>query len=242
MGKKRHLTPAEIKEQCKRIARESRMADRTPWTAMGIMLSYVIMRKEGFKGQRISRIANKVNEMEADWADGKIDLKEISKRLYDKADWTIEYKAYTVDDITARKGSYQYWLDSKQIAPQNTINEQATRYMLFLFTALMDEYGFGKDRLTRVEEYMNELLLQYQEDKTTVREWSRALLAEVGVVMEPPVDPLTQTAGSINELVDEILSIYCLEKQQRKMAIAEENEILSEEAKKAGWKSGVMNI
>ena len=189
MGKKRHLTPAEIKEQCKRIARESRMADRTPWTAMGIMLSYVIMRKEGFKGQRISRIANKVNEMEADWADGKIDLKEISKRLYDKA--------YTVDDITARKGSYQYWLDSKQIAPQNTINEQATRYMLFLFTALMDEYGFGKDRLTRVEEYMNELLLQYQEDKTTVREWSRALLAEVGVVMEPPVDPLTQTAGSI---------------------------------------------
>ena len=197
MGKKRHLTPAEIKEQCKRIARESRMADRTPWTAMGIMLSYVIMRKEGFKGQRISRIANKVNEMEADWADGKIDLKEISKRLYDKADWTIEYKAYTVDDITARKGSYQYWLDSKQIAPQNTINEQATRYMLFLFTALMDEYGFGKDRLTRVEEYMNELLLQYQKDKTTVREWSRALLAEVGVVMEPPVDPLTQTAGSI---------------------------------------------
>ena len=47
---------------------------------------------------------------------------------------------------------------------------------------------------------------------------------------------------SINELVDEILSIYCLEKQQRKMDIAEENEILSEEAKKAGWKSGVMNI
>ena len=37
---------------------------------------------------------------------------------------------------------------------------------------------------------------------------------------------------SINELVDEILSIYCLEKQQRKMAIAEENEILAEEDKK----------
>lgn len=78
MGK-RHLTPAEIKEQCKRIARESRMADRTPWTAMGIICSYVIMRREGFKGQRISRLANKVNEMEADWSAGKIDLKEISQ-------------------------------------------------------------------------------------------------------------------------------------------------------------------
>lgn len=77
------------------------------------------------------------------------------------------------------------------------IKEQATRYMLFFFTALMDEYGFGKDRLTRVEEYMNELLLSYQQDKTTVREWSHALLTEAGVVMEPPVDPLTQTVGSI---------------------------------------------
>lgn len=59
------------------------------------------------------------------------------------------------------------------------------------------KHGFGKDRLTRVEEYMNELLLSYQQDKTTVREWSRALLTEAGVIMEPPVDPLTQTAGSI---------------------------------------------
>ena len=31
-------------------------------------------------------------------------------------------------------------------------------------------------------------------------------------------------------------------KPKKRMAIAEENEILSEEAKKAGWKSGVMNI
>lgn len=137
MGK-RHLTPAEIKEQCKRIARESRMADRTPWTAMGIICSYVIMRREGFKGQRISRLANKVNEMEADWSAGKIGMKEISQRLMDKTGWSIEYKAYTEDDITARNGSYQYWLDRQQIGPQNIINEQATRYMLFFFTALMD--------------------------------------------------------------------------------------------------------
>ena len=33
-----------------------------------------------------------------------------------------------------------------------------------------------------------------------------------------------------------------VDKPKRKMAIAEVNEILSEEAKKAGWKSGVMNI
>ncbi len=197
MGKRRHLTPAEIKAQCKAIARESRMADRTPWTAMAIMCSYVIMKCEGFKGQRISKIANKVNEMEMQWKDGKVDLKEISNKLYDKAEWTIEHKAYTMDDITAKKGSYQYWLDSKQINPQNTINEQATRYMLFFFTALMEEYGYGKERLTRVEEYMNKLMVDYQQDKTTVRGWNEALLKEAGVVMEMPVDPLTQTTGSM---------------------------------------------
>ena len=42
------------------------------------------------------------------------------------------------------------------------------------------------------------------------------------------------------------LNKECIEKGEckpkRKMAIAEVNEILSEEAKKAGWKSGVMNI
>lgn len=196
MGK-RHLTPKEIMAQCKAVAREKRMAERTPWSAMSIICSYVIMKKEGFKGQRILRITSKVNELEEQWSKGKIDLKAISKRLMEKADWSIEHKAYTDADIRAKKGSYQYWIDQKQIAPQNAINEQATRYMLFFFTALMDEFGFGKDRLTRVQEYMNELLELYQHDKTTVHEWKKALLKEAGVVIEMPVDPLTQTSGSM---------------------------------------------
>lgn len=69
--------------------------------------------------------------------------------------------------------------------------------MLFFFTALMDEYGFGKERLTRVQDYMNELLLMYQQDKTTVHEWKKVLLEEAGVVIEMPIDPLTQTIGSL---------------------------------------------
>lgn len=195
--RKKHLEPKEIAAQLNAIAREKRMAERTPWTAMGIMCSYVIMKCEGFKGQRISKIANRVNEMEAQWSNGEIDLSEVSKRLYEKADWTIENKAYTEADIRAKKGSYKYWLDSIQIAPQNTINEQATRYMLFFFTALMEEYGYGKERLTRVEEYLNKLLLDYQQDKTTVGGWKEAIFKEAGVIVEMPVDPLTQTKGSV---------------------------------------------
>lgn len=196
MGK-RHLTPQEIIAQCKAVAREKRMADRSPWSAMSIMLSYVIMQREGFKGQRILRLTTRVNEMEMQWQKGEIDLKDISYRLMDKADWSIEYVAYTDNDIRAKKGSYQYWIDQKQIPAQNAINEQATRYMLFFFAALMEEYGFGKERLTRVQDYMNELLESYQQDKTTVYEWKKALFDEAGVVIEMPIDPLTQTRGSL---------------------------------------------
>lgn len=197
MAKRRHLTPQEIIAQCNAVNREKRMAERTPWTAMGIMCAYVIMKKERFKGQRILKITKKIDELEEQWSEGKVDLKEISKRLYDKADWTIEYKEYTESDITAKKGSYLYWLDSVQIAPQNTINEQATRYMLFFFTALMDEYRFGKERLTRVKEYLNNLLQDYQQDKTSVRNWKQELYDDAGVVFQMPIDPLTQTAGSL---------------------------------------------
>jgi hypothetical protein len=197
MAKRRHLTPQEICAQCKAVARESRMAERSPWSAMAILCAYVIMKTEGFKGQRISKIANKVNEIEAQWSDGKIDLAAVSKRLYDKADWTVEYKEYTEEEITAKKGSYRYWIDSRQLGPQNTINEIAVRYMLFFFTTLMDEYGFGKERLTRSEEYMHKLLEDYQQDKTTVHQWKKALFDDAGIVMEMPIDPLTQREGSV---------------------------------------------
>lgn len=69
MGR-RHLTPQEIIAQCKAVARETRMSDRSPWSAMGVMLSYVIMKREGFKGQRILRVTSKVNAMEEEWRKG----------------------------------------------------------------------------------------------------------------------------------------------------------------------------
>lgn len=195
--KKRHLTPREICMQCKRVARESRMCERTPWTAMGIICGYVLLKSEGFKAQRIVRITNAIDEMERGYDNGELTIEEVSNRLMDKADWTIEHKEYQESDIRAKKGSFQYWLDQKQIAPQNAINKQATRYMLFFFAALMDEYGYGRDRLTRVQEYMKSILLEYQQNKTTVEAWRLELLYETGIVFEQPIDPLTQTSGSM---------------------------------------------
>lgn len=196
MGR-RHLTPEEIKAQCNQIAREKRMADRSPWSAMSIICPYVVMKSEGFKGQRISKLIGKITEYEEKWSDGEVDLEEFRKRLKLKAEWTLEFNQWTEADITARKGSYNYWLDKVQLEPQNRINQNAERYMLFFFISLMEEFGYGKDRLTRVEEYMNTLLLDYQNNKTSISEWKTALFEEAGIVIEMPVDPLTQKSGSI---------------------------------------------
>lgn len=196
MGR-RHLTPAEIKAQCNQIAREKRMVDRSPWSAMSIICPYVVMKSEGFKGQRISKLIGKITEYEEKYSNGEVDLKEFRERLKLKAEWTLEFNQWTEADITARKGSYHYWLDKIQLDPQNRINQNAERYMLFFFISLMEEFGYGKDRLTRVEEYMNTLLLDYQQNKTSISEWKTALFEEAGIVIEMPVDPLTQKSGSI---------------------------------------------
>ena len=196
MGK-RHLTPREIMAQCKAIAREKRMCERSPWSAMGIICGYIIMKNYGFKGKRILNITQKIDELEEKYRNGEVSLDEISKMLMDKVGWTIECQEYTESDINAKKGTYQYWLDKKQIDPQNAINMQATRYLLFFFNVLMDEYGFGKERLTKVQEAINRLLNDYQQNKTTIREWQNDLLEEAGVVYELPIDPLTQTRGSM---------------------------------------------
>lgn len=194
--KRRHLTPNEIKEQCKKIARESRMADRTPWTAMGIICGYALYKSEGFKGQKIAKVTSKVAEYEQKWQSGEVTLEDLSKRLNDKAEWTVDYKEYTEADIYYRKGTYDHWLDKVQLKAQNTINEQSTRYMIFMFNVLMDEYGYGKDRLTRVQSYMMDMLGDYRLSKHTVITWRKILLEETGVVFEQPIDPLYQKEGS----------------------------------------------
>lgn len=194
---RRHLTPYEIKEHCKSIAREKRMADRTPWTITAIVSAYVLMQQEGFKGKRIAHVTGKINELEEKWTEGSIKLEDIQQRLQNKADWSIVGNVYKEDDIKARKGSFMYWLDSKQIEAQNVMNEQAARYLLFFYNTLMEEYGYGKERLTRIQNYMDSILPEYQVDKSVLTKWRKALLDEAGVVMELPVDPLTQTSGSI---------------------------------------------
>ena len=84
------------------------MCERTPWTAMGIICGYVLLKSEGFKAQRIVRIANAIDEMERRFDNAELTTEEVSQRLMDKAEWSVKYDEYTEADIRAKKGSFEY--------------------------------------------------------------------------------------------------------------------------------------
>lgn len=174
MKKKRHLTPKEIMAQCKAVARECRMADRTPWTVVGILISYSVMESENFRGKRILKILNRVSEMEELWETGELNFEETKEKVYTKIDdGLLEHTTYKESDIVHKKGSYDYLLDSKQIDPQNTMNEYFSRYLVFFFVTLIEDYGYGKERLMRVYNFMDKLMQNYRLNQATIGIWKK---------------------------------------------------------------------
>lgn len=196
--KRRHLTPNEIKSHLNALAREKRMVDRSPWSAMSVMCPYALLRSEGFKGKRILRVLEHIKELEEKWYASELDLDELRKRVAKvSTELDASFVEYTEADITARKGSFDYWFDKIQLEPQNAINRNAERYIIFFMATLMDEFGYGEKRLLRVTEYLNKLMTEYREKRTNTNAWKEALYDEVGICIEMPVDPLTQTYGSV---------------------------------------------
>lgn len=192
----RHLTKDEIIRQCKYVAREKRMAERSPLTAAPIILCYSLYKSYDFKGQRLNRICQTVNDYMNDFYEGKIDVKTYSDDLKEKIGFTIDWEPYKESDIKHKKGSYEYWIAAREIPAQNKINEYATTYMVFFFTALQEIYGFGPKRCENVKNTMQKYLELYQNDRCTVRDWRKELIDFAGIAFEDPVDPLTQTSGS----------------------------------------------
>lgn len=196
MGR-RHLTPKEIINQCKIVSRESRMADRTPWTLASIMCAYGCMKSEHFSGQKINKLINRVECMQNEYESGKLDLDKCVAHMKEKSDIEFIPKDYTEKDLIWKKGTYQYWFDKTQIEAQNAMNRNMVRYILFFLTALEQECGYGKKRLQRVFEYITDLMPDYQNNYSLAVEWQDELLEKTGLVFEMPVDPDTNTRGSI---------------------------------------------
>ena len=186
----RHLTREEIIKNCAKVAREKRIANRSAWTAMGNMCGYSMLKSEKFSGQKIAKICSKIDVLEEEYSNNKIDLKKVSDDLMKKADWTIEYIPYEEKDAYGKKGSFEKYFNRESNNACNIVNEYCSRYLLFFFKVLIDDYGFGKIRLTRVKDYLNMIREAYANDNSELKKWKNELLDEAGLVYENPIDPI----------------------------------------------------
>ena len=137
-----------------------------------------------------------VNELEEQYAGNALDMETLEQTLEAKAGFKIKNDTYTEADIIHKKGSFNYWLDSRQIEAQNEMNRQASRYMTFFYNVLITEYGFGKKRILRVDELLGQNMKNYQTDRSVIVKWKKELKEKAGLSIEMPKDPLTQTSGS----------------------------------------------
>lgn len=193
-----HYSKQQLLQLCNQVARERRMADRSPWTAMNIIFGYTLLKCKDFKGKRIYSVSQAVDAYENKYEAGEINLKAMSQKLVDDyAGFSVEYVPYTEEDIIFKKGTFHHWLDSRQLEPQNRINEFACRYMIFFFTVLAEKYGYREKRLNAVYEELQKHMDLYKNDKVSIRQWQKELYDDAGIWFELPKDPLTQTTGSI---------------------------------------------
>lgn len=78
-----HYSKQQLLQLCNQVARERRMADRSPWTAMNIIFGYTLLKCKDFKGKRIYSVSQAVDAYENKYEAGEINLKVMSQKLVD---------------------------------------------------------------------------------------------------------------------------------------------------------------
>lgn len=185
MGK-RHLTPQEIIAQCKRAARMNQKSVETSLHAMGIIFGYTLMKSEGFNGNKLSKLAKLIDDTYEKLWSGETTLEELSDRLMEKAGWTIQRETYTEENIKARNGKYEYWLAKSMLSGANSIDYESVKYMISMYNVLIDEFGYGQRRLTRVREAFEKNMIDYENGKATLKDWKMELYNKEGVIFAVP--------------------------------------------------------
>lgn len=179
----KHLTKTEILEQLKYTANIRKKASGAPFTGMAILGNYILWKTEGWYQKHLAEYNERVKE----YYDMDIDIKALSKRLYDAADFAVEVKYHKVQDNQCKKSQrYRQIMEQKLMDAEDEINRCSQKYLLIHFNALMD-MGYGKKRLNRVKDAMNKKLNDIEdpmgEDAMKMRQ---ELIDEMGIYIEMP--------------------------------------------------------
>lgn len=184
---KRHLSKNEILAKMKEVQKLKNSSDKTPFTGMSTLCNYVLWKKEGWYQKKLGEYNEKVLAYWEQLYTGEIELQTLSDRLWDKADFKIEFVPYTEKDIvTKKKNSFLYEMEKRVIDANNTINEVSARHFTIHFNVLMD-MGYGKKRLERNKDYLNGMLgvISSASDQR-IMDLHRELYEEAGIYIEMP--------------------------------------------------------
>lgn len=203
MAKKRHKSKHDSFDRNRilfvmnSVAKERRMARRTGWTASHVCGAYTLWKEYGFGAKRLNDISNKIDAMTDKMENGEIDIEELRSFLDKYAGLGLVHKDYTENEISYRKGSFLFFVDSKQLMPQNEVNRYATEYAIFLLTIMHEENGFGPERLMKLYRKLEKVFNDFAEDHAIGQTMIDELHDYAGVYFGRPRDTITDQVGSI---------------------------------------------
>ena len=185
--KRRQLSKNEILAKTKQLQMLKRSSYRSPFTGMSVLCNYTLWHDEKWYQKKLGEYNSLVAAYDKRLDDEEITLEEISKRLWDKAEFTVEWVEFTDKDITvSKKDKFLYSLEQKIIGYNNTINQMSTIYFLIHFNVLMD-MGYGKKRLERNKDLINHNLGNiHTENGTRIMELRQELIDKAGIFVEMP--------------------------------------------------------
>lgn len=179
----RHLTRDELLQQLKHTANVRRKAASAPFTGMAILGNYVLWKTEGWRQKRLAEY----NERVRYYYNSDPDIKVLSDRLFEKSEFTVEVRYHQEQDNRYKKSHrYHHDMEKKLMDAEDEINRCSQKYLLIHFNVLMD-MGYGRKRLIRVKDAMNQMLEDIGDpmgkDAMVLRQ---ELMDGVGIIIEMP--------------------------------------------------------
>lgn len=179
----KHLTRDELLQQLKHTANVRRKAASAPFTGMAILWNYVLWKTEGWYQKRLTEY----NERVRHYYDSDPDIKVLSDRLFEKSEFTVEVQYHQEKDNQYKKSRrYRHDMEQKLMDAEDEINRCSQKYLLIHFNVLMD-VGYGKKRLIRVKDAMNQKLKEVGDPMGKgAMEMKQELMDGVGIIIEMP--------------------------------------------------------
>lgn len=179
----KHLTRDELLQQLKHTANVRRKAASASFTGMAILGNYVLWKTEGWYQKRLAEYNQRVRK----YYDADPDIKALSGRLFEKSEFTVEVQYHQEQDNRYKKSHrYRYGMEQKLMDAEDEINRCSQKYLLIHFNVLMD-LGYGKKRLIRVKDAMNQKLKEVGDPMGKgAMEMRQELMDGVGIIIEMP--------------------------------------------------------